>query len=134
MLMGGAILASLGGSAVSITANAQALAPQDFASGVNFTDASAVLDHRPVVQFSRNQNGEARFAALNRPVDAPQTAAPRALELELAAPHDVTGIPLDLSIAQRASFEANSEGDLNRQGRGAEVRIGRAFGDRKSVV
>jgi hypothetical protein len=35
--------------------------------------------------------------------------------------------PLDVSIAQRASLGADRNGDVDRQGRGSEVRVGRGL-------
>jgi hypothetical protein len=70
-----------------------------------------------------------RFEDLNAFTPAAPQTERRAVELELGASHDLTGIPLDLSIAQRASFGANDAGDLTHRSRGAEVRIGRALGD-----
>lgn len=48
------------------------------------------------------------------------------VEIELAA----DGGPVDVSIAQRATI-ASSDGDVSRQGRGSELRVGRGLVDRR---
>jgi hypothetical protein len=51
--------------------------------------------------------------------------------MELAIAAGGGDAPLDISIAQRASLGANREGNINRQGRGSEVRVGRGLVDQR---
>jgi hypothetical protein len=138
MLMGGALLAAIGGASFdSKPASAEEPLLQPLASesqlisGVNFVDEHAAALHRPQgpsLMLSADED-QARFTNLNQFASEPAPEQNRAVEFELAAPHNVTGIPLDVSIAQRASFGADDSGDINRHSRGSEVRIGRALGD-----
>lgn len=134
MLVGGAILAAIGGASLDTgSAQAQESSPLFsegmLTSGVNFVDEPN-LEPQPSVGFNVRDHAEPRFQNLNQfsPQQIAEGEQPRAMELELSAPHDLTGIPVDFSIAQRASFGAGEEGDINRHSRGAEVRVG-ALGD-----
>lgn len=69
-----------------------------------------------------------RFAR-DAPVDAYVSEPAERMELQLAA--GGSGAPIDVAIAQRASLGANQEGEINRQTRGAEVRVGRGLVDRR---
>jgi hypothetical protein len=53
--------------------------------------------------------------------------SPRAVEVQFSAGRESTGIGLDISVAQRASFSANAEGDIARAGRASELRLGRGL-------
>jgi hypothetical protein len=139
MLMGGAMLATLsGGSLAGMAASAQEIAPpvgaslQSGAAGdVIFADQGIQLSqtNKSAIDLTVHEDRSARFAIL-QPFSQQQDApSPRAVELELSANGDVTGMPLDFSIAQRASFGSDSHGDINRHSRGAEVRVGRALGE-----
>lgn len=137
MFLGGAILAALGAASLESTpANAQetpwpVASPAYLTSGVNFVDEQSPAALQPQrIGFAITGEGEANFAALNQ-FQAEETndgLKPRGVELELAAPHQFTGMPLDFSIAQRAAFSAGDDGDINQHSRGAEVRVG-ALGD-----
>lgn len=133
-----AALMLAGAVAVGI-AGASAAHAQAAATNVNFTDPNATL-HRPAAQVSVTTNTQTpRFSNLAAPPDQTQTDltsapdqsgadAPRQVELELSAPGSVTGMPVDVSFAHRNSFGADHNGDLNRQGQGSEVRVGRTLG------
>jgi hypothetical protein len=54
-------------------------------------------------------------------------SGPREVEVEFAAGRERTGIGLDISVAQRASFAANAEGDISRAGQASELRLGRGL-------
>jgi hypothetical protein len=129
MLLGGALVASLAGAA---TAHAQGLSNvTPIGSGVSFVDLAGdqSVVKQPTLVLTLSGDGEARFTnftSFSQPSDARDR---RSLEVELAAGHALTGIPLDVSIAQRASFGAGEDGEIDRHSRGSEVRIGRAFGD-----
>jgi hypothetical protein len=134
MLLGSALVASL---AVGAPAHAQNIAQAaPLGSELSFADLAG--DHgvanAPSLDLNIREDGRARFANFNNNyadhADVDQDR--RTIEFELGADHDLTGIPLDVSIAQRASFGANDAGDINRHSRGSEVRIGRALGDPNS--
>jgi hypothetical protein len=129
MLLGGALVASL---ASATTANAQGLASTtQIGSGVSFVDLAGdqSIVKQPTLDLSMSADGEARFSNFTNFSEPSEAIDRRSLEVELAAGHDLTGIPFDLSFAQRASFGAGADGEIDRHSRGSEVRIGRAFGD-----
>jgi hypothetical protein len=122
LLASGALVAALFG--VSLAAAQEALAPEaapaegQLAVGdIPLTDPSTALRRSSV---SMRGNVAERFAP---PAAATQNApeGPRRLEVEFAAGDG----DLDVSFAQRASIGSGAEGDIDRQGRGSEVRIGR---------
>lgn len=86
-------------------------------SQVDFTDHQTVLRRSNV---SMRSDVAQRFAPTNTPDD--QTQGPRRVEVEFAAGDG----DLDISFAQRASL-GGADGDINRHGRGSEVRIGRGL-------
>jgi hypothetical protein len=103
---------------------------QDAALGpgqVDFTDPAAALSQpeAPIVAMDVRDELRPRFAA---PALADNGEAPRRLELELSAGGGNS--PIDVSIAQRATLGADGNGDLDRSGRGSEVRIGQGLVDR----
>ncbi|WP_135211035.1 hypothetical protein [Vitreimonas flagellata] len=104
---------------------------QDAALGpgqVDFTDPAAALSQpeAPIVAMDVRDDLRPRFAA---PALTNDGESPRRLELELAAGGGNS--PIDVSIAQRATLGADRNGDLDRSGRGAEVRIGQGLVDRR---
>lgn len=113
------------GAFVGVLLGATALAATAFAqsSGVVFTDPSAAPGESPAPSFNLDIRGasDERFEqlGLNR-----GEADQRAIQLELSANGDRTGAGVDVAIAPRASIGANAHGDLSREGRGAEVRVG----------
>lgn len=132
ILVSGAALAALaGGALLGAAPNADAEeAPQaltgQLGGGIGLTDPDRAPTDQPSLNLALRERDQTRFAGFR---DFAPSAPARVLELELAASHEVTGIPLDLSIAQRASFGAGDDRDVNRQSRGAELRVGRAVGD-----
>ena len=85
-----------------------------------FSDTAINLDVR--------DDAVPRFAR-DAPVDAYISRSPETVELELAAGGGDS--PLDIAIAQRAGLGSNSEGEINRQARGAELRVGRGLVERR---
>lgn len=85
---------------------------------VDFTDHQTVLRRSNV---SMRSDVAQRFAPTNAPED--RAEGPRRMEVEFAAGDG----DLDISFAQRASLGGGEGGDINRQGRGSEVRIGRGL-------
>lgn len=113
------------GAFIGVLLGATALAATAFAqsSGVAFSDPSAAPGESPAPAFNLDIRGtsDERFEQLG--LDRGETDR-RAVQLELSANGERTGAPLDVAIAPRASIGANSHGDLSREGRGAEVRVG----------
>lgn len=149
MLMGGAMLAALaGGSLGSPTAvaladetaepaNVAQAEPAMLAEGVDVTSGAVFFDdglrlsesNKDAIDLTIREDQDARFAALSAYAPAAEGETSRSIELELEADRFSSGLPVDVSIAQRASFGADAEGDINRTGRGSELRIGRSLGD-----
>lgn len=105
---------------------AQAEAPVAF-EGVSFTDAAQAP--RPRFDFSVRDLPERRFAnfgATTRDYSRRDDAR-RGVELALVATGDFGGVPVDVSFAQTASIGVNADGDIARQGRGSELRLGRGL-------
>lgn len=74
------------------------------------------------ILFSFRDDAVQRFAS----IDFAETGAAEpahGVEVEFTAP----GAALDISIAQRGSFGADRQGDLDRSAQGAEVRVGRGL-------
>ena len=99
-------------------------------NGANLADPHAALTQQhhaveaPGVTATLTDNRARRFEQTTPTPDDPQAEAPRQLEFEVQAP----AVPgLNISLAQRASLGADRHGDINRQGRGSEVRV--ALGD-----
>jgi len=114
ILLAGSVF--LGGAGVALA--------QDSVSGVMLADPAAALQPQErVVDFSARNDSAPRFSATHVPVG--ESPAPQRLELQLAASGEQAGLPLDVSVAQRASLGADGAGDIDRTGRGSEVRIGR---------
>ncbi len=91
---------------------------------VDFTDAAnGPAMQGPVLDLQlRDRTDTTRYAPPAAAVRAGEIQGPRRLELELAAGGG--DAPIDVSIAQRASIGADSNGDLNRRGTGQELRVG----------
>jgi len=127
LLAGGALAAAVLGVSLAAAQDSPAPAPAaaelDMDGGrIDFTDPQTVLNRGTISM--RNDAAE-RFAP-----DAASTQAvegPRRLEVEFAAGDG----DLDVSFAQRASIGAGADGEIDRQGRGSEVRIGRGLVERR---
>jgi len=130
LLMGGALTASavgvsLAGAQESDVVNAEApvAAPSAAEPQVNFNDPDGPLP-QTALDLSVRDDSAARFSPLTN-ADPSDREGPRRIELELAAGGGES--PLDISIAQRASLGANTNGDLDRRGRGSELRVGQGL-------
>lgn len=114
--------------AESADVSSTAVAPAA-AGVVSFHDPEAALTSAtpaPALELGVSRGQEMRFAPS---AFEPSTGAgPRRIELELAASGERTGIGLDIAVAQRASFGADENGDVDRQGRGSELRLGDGLG------
>lgn len=107
-----------------LLAGATAALAQEGVSGVLLADPAAALQPRErTVELTASDDSAPRFSSAHIPIG--ESPAPQRLELELAASGEQAGLPLDVSVAQRASLGADAAGDINRESRGSEVRIGR---------
>ena len=126
LLVGGAVAAALLGPAFAraedepaTTLAAPAAAELDMDGGqIDFTDPQTVFSTNSV---SVHHDAPERFAPGGAHTQSAE--GPRRVELEFAAGDG----DLDVSFAQRASLGAGSDGDIDRRGRGSEVRIGRGL-------
>lgn len=114
LLLAGGVLVGGAGAALA----------QDSVNGVMLADpAAALAPQERVVDISARTDSAPRFSATHVPVG--ESPAPQRLEMQIAASGEQSGLPLDVSVAQRASLGADAAGDIDRTGRGSEVRIGR---------
>lgn len=121
LLAGGAFAATAFG-VVAVAQEADApLAATEPAAAVDFSDPEAALQQGARLNLSVREDVPARFETHT----AQPGEVPRRFELELAAGGGNS--PLDVSIAQRASLGADSEGDTNRRGQGSELRVGQGL-------
>lgn len=142
LLMCSAVLAGLSAEAACNSARAQeinsvdglnaaeAISPVDLGTpvgplpAVSFVDPAAPLapDESQPLAIAMREGRSSRFSELNSSDSAGAPA--RHYEFELSATGERVGVPLDMSIAQRGSLGADAAGDIDRQGRGAELRVG----------
>lgn len=123
LLTSGALAAALFG--VSIAAAQDAIlpivdqAPTELEAGqVDFTDPHTILRRNSVTV---DTNAVERFAPS---AASTQAEGPRhRVELEFASGTDDLGV----GFAQRAAIGSAADGDINRQGSGSEVRVGRGL-------
>lgn len=88
---------------------------------INFNDPEA-LNEGAALDLSIRDDAAARFSPLE--AAAANSESPRRVELELAAgSRDGPNV----SIAQRASLGSTRDGEVDRQGRGSELRVGRGL-------
>lgn len=108
----------------------------DFASAqeapaeVSFADSANLNPETPALDLSVRDDSAARFSR-NSESGLPEVQGPRRLELQLAAGGGDS--PVDVSVAQRATFGSDENGDIDRQGSGSELRVGRGLVDRDSA-
>jgi len=119
LLVGGAL-------AVTALANSPVFAQEASADApaVDFTDPNTQLTEGAALDLSVRDDSPHRFNNLNAPA-SPSAEGPRRVELEVAAGGGES--PVDISIAQRASFGGDDNGDLDHRGRGSELRVGRGL-------
>jgi hypothetical protein len=121
LLAGGALVVALFGVSVAAAQDAPAASDQPAATEagqVDFTDPQTVLRRSNVTLRS---DVAQRFVPTAATTES--TEGPRRVELEFAAGDG----DLDVSFAQRASLGAGPDGEIDRAGRGSEVRIGRGL-------
>ena len=117
MVAGGALAAAAFG--VSI-AGAQESNPSALSS-VDFSEPQKGQAEGPTLNLAVQPDPNARFARVEQP--NPDASETRSGEVALTAGGG--NAPLDISLAQRATFGSDSNGDLNHHARGSEVRVGR---------
>jgi hypothetical protein len=117
LLAGGALAAALVG--VSF---AQEVAPS---GDVNFSDPGNLNPEAPALDLSVRDDATVRFSPNGADDGLPEVQGPRRLELELAAGGGDS--PVDVSVAQRASFGSDGDGNIDRRGSGSELRVGRGL-------
>jgi hypothetical protein len=101
---------------------------QDGVDGVSLTETAGLQAREQTFELSARDDAAPRFAQTTTATpEATEAAPPRRLELSFAATGEHAGLPLDVSVAQRASLGAGADGDIDREGRGSEVRIGRGL-------
>ena len=122
LLAGGALLATLAGIGFA--------GAQEGASNarVDFADPASLTRETPALNLSVRDDTAARFAP-NAQEGLPEVQGPRRLELQLAAGGGDS--PVDVSVAQRATFGSDANGDIDRRGSGSELRVGRGLVDRR---
>jgi hypothetical protein len=94
--------------------------------GVSFEDPDAA-EGRLRLTFSDDPSG--RFSRISTDV-SPAPRAHRSYELALSQ-RAVGGLPVDVELSQRAGFGVNENGDISRESRGTELRLGAGLGDLK---
>lgn len=120
LLTGGALAAFLLGVSMAAAQDAPMIesAPVEAENQIDFTDPQTVLRRSSVTV---DANAVERFAPSSAAVqsDGPR----RRVELEFASGNG----DLDVGFAQRAAIGSGADGDINRQGQGSEVRVGRGL-------
>ncbi len=100
-------------------------------SGVNFqepNDGLAAFSRAMGVRFALRDEPPARSAQVTS--DAFADAANldhRRFELQALTSAENSGLPVDVSLTQRATLRVSEDGDVSRSGTGAEVRVGRGL-------
>jgi hypothetical protein len=121
-----ALLVSGALAATAFAAAAQEMLPapaETTSNQVDFTDPNAPIEGS-ALNLSVRDDLRARFSAIDER-RSPQAEGPRSVELSLAAGGGES--PIDISVAQRASLGADENGNLDRQGRGSELRVGQGL-------
>ena len=98
--------------------------------GVSFIDplAQDPYARTPRLGVTVSESFAPRFSPFSDAASDPTAnEAQRRYELAVVASRSASGLPVDVAIAQRASLGVNAEGDIARQGRGSELRIGRGL-------
>lgn len=97
------------------------------APGVSFSEPADLNPENPALDLSVRDDATVRFSPSGQE-GLPEVQGPRRLELQLAAGGGDS--PVDVSVAQRATFGSDANGDIDRRGSGSELRVGRGLVDR----
>lgn len=97
-----------------------------FVDGISFADPSAALGDR--ISFDVGEGDRSRFTNLNPTPSRQGDPEYRRYELALVA-RAANGV--DVSFNQRGGFGFNEQGDIERQSRASELRLGRSLGLRE---
>lgn len=141
IIVGGAVGAALLGASLSVAQGVSSTAepmqettepgllPEvepDAPQPIDFTDAHAAIaaGTGPGLDLSLSENTP-RFSQPEISLESTTGQAPRRYEYQVARDGGENGV--DVAFAQRATMGINEDGDINRQGRGSEVRIGRGL-------
>jgi hypothetical protein len=121
LIVGAVAAAGLLGSAAAeniVAANAVdgVVLTEPKAAGASFSIADGFT-----MEFNRTP--ERRAAAVGPTGESAIEPGRRRVEVAAVA-HDLAGLPLDVSLNQRATLRVSPDGDIHRAGDGAEVRVG----------
>lgn len=137
LLICGVVLAGYGGC-VGFTVRAAAAQDvvQPINDGISFADPALAFEREasePSLDLSAGEGRTARFVSPEGAAVAQDSSAPNPhqYEVELTADGGFVGAPFDVSLAQRTSFGADAQGDIAREGRGAELRVGQNLSRRR---
>lgn len=125
LLAGGVLLAAVFGAPVAAAQDTPTLAPAQTADEHGAVEHVDFTDHQTVLRRSNvsvRSDVAQRFGPTETTNEQRLTQGPRGMEVEFAAGNG----DLDVAFAQRA-FIGSEGGDINRQRRGSEVRIGRGL-------
>lgn len=121
---------------VNVAIAEDAVAPSYAVNGVNLRDPLSGDAYSSPLEFGFSGDRSARLAPLDQTRDRGDhnDDAQRQYEVSLIARGASAGLPVDVGIAQRGSVSVNDEGDIERAGRGTELRLGRGLpGMRRQV-
>ncbi len=128
LVIAGAV--AFGGLAFSI-ATAEEAAPTAAISGVNFNEPSngiGALTRGLGLHLAFAEPGPERSAHIVSDTSyGRDDAMHRRFEVSAISSAERSGLPVDVSVAQRATMRVTEDGDIRQSGSGAEVRIGRGL-------
>lgn len=102
--------------------------------GVSFTDSeTSPFPDSSEIAISFREDESDRFLGFEGASTRATDGDSRRYEVAVGA-SSVAGLPVDISIAQRASFGTDGAGNISRQGRGSELRLGRGVGMRRHTT
>lgn len=129
LVIAGAV--AFGGLAFSIATAEEAAAPAAAIDGVNLNEPNegiGALTRGIGLRLAFTEPAPERSAQIY--ADASEFRAGdthRRIEVSALSSAEQSGLPVDVSVAQRATLRVSEDGDLRHAGRGTEVRIGRGL-------
>lgn len=128
LVIAGAV--AFGGLAFSIATAEETAAPAAI-DGINLnepTDGIGALTRGLGLRLAFSEPGPERSAHIAADAwDIRGDASHRRFEVSATSSAEQTGLPVDFSVAQRATMRVSEDGDMRQSGRGTEVRIGRGL-------